>query len=81
MVDISNGVNMHELIKQLAEQAELLQFVNGMTCYRQQHKLEKFAELIVGECGGVAYNAYWEEPEKFGKGIRIKEKINQHFGL
>ena len=72
---------MHELTKQLAEQAELLQVVNGMTCYRQQHKLEKFAELIVGECGGVAYNAYWEESEKFGKGIHIKEKIKQHFGL
>ena len=68
---------MHELTKQLAEQAELLQFVNGMTCYRQQHKLEKFAELIVKECGEVAYNAYWEEPEKFGKGTHIKEKIKQ----
>jgi len=72
---------MNELTKQLAEQAKLLQFVNGMTCYRQQHKLEKFAQLIIGECGGVAYNAYWEEPEKFSKGTHIKEKINQHFGL
>ena len=41
---------MNERIKQLAEQAGLLQFVNGMTRYRQQHKLEKFAELIVKEC-------------------------------
>ena len=81
MVDISNGVNVNEQIRLLAEQAELLQFVNGMTRYRQQHKLEKFAELIVKECGEVAYNAYWNEPDKFGKGIHIKEKIKQHFGL
>lgn len=81
MVDISNGVNMNELTKQLAEQAKLLQSVNGMAHYRQQHKLEKFAELIVKECGEVAYNAYWNEPDKFGKGIHIKEKIKQHFGL
>jgi hypothetical protein len=72
---------MNELTKQLAEQAKLLQSVNGMAHYRQQHKLEKFAELIVKECGEVAYNAYWNEPDKFGKGIHIKEKIKQHFGL
>ena len=41
---------------------------------------EKFAELIVGECGDVAYNAYWENPETV-RGVHIKEKIKQHFGV
>ena len=42
--------------------------------------LEKFAELIVEECGDVAYNAYWENPETV-RGIHIKEKIKRHFGV
>ena len=41
---------------------------------------EKFAELIVEECGDVAYNAYWENPETV-RGIHIKEKIKRHFGV
>ena len=41
---------------------------------------EKIAELIVEECGDVAYNAYWENPETV-RGIHIKEKIKQHFGV
>ena len=41
---------------------------------------KKFAELIVGECGDVAYNAYWENPETV-RGVHIKEKIKQHFGV
>ena len=57
---------MNELIEKLAKQAF------GST--------EKFAELIVRECGDVAYNAYWENPETV-RGIHIKEKIKQHFGV
>ena len=75
MVDISNGVNMHELTKQLAEQAELLQFVNGMTCYRQQHKLEKFAQLIVQECSSVAID------NGCGDFVDIEQKLFGHFGV
>jgi hypothetical protein len=75
MVDISNGVNLHELTRQLAEQAELLQFVNGMTCYRQQHKLEKFAQLIVGECAGVAID------NGCGDFVDIEQKLFEHFGV
>jgi len=41
---------------------------------------DKFAELIVEECGDVAYNAYWDNPETV-RGIHIKEKIKQHFGV
>jgi hypothetical protein len=42
--------------------------------------IEKFAELIVRECGEVAYKAYWDNPETV-KGIHIQEKIKQHFGV
>ena len=84
MVDISNGVNMHELTKQLAEQAELLQFVNGMTCYRQQHKLEKFAELIVAECVrtiqmGITRDGH--DTEKYLRSIKHIKQIKEHFGV
>jgi hypothetical protein len=41
---------------------------------------EKFAELIVRECGEVAYKAYWNNPETV-RGIHIQEKIKQHFGV
>ena len=81
MVHILNGVNMHELTKQLAAQAELLQFVNGMTCYRQQHKLEKLAQLIVGECAMIADT---ERSHSLGCGYITKTngmRIKEHFGL
>ncbi len=66
---------MHELTKQLVEQAELLQFVNGMTFYRQQHKLEKFAQLIVQECSSVAIN------NGCGDFVDIEQKLFEHFGV
>ena len=42
--------------------------------------IEKFAELLVRECGEVAYKAYWDNPETV-KGIHIKEAIQEHFGV
>ena len=71
---------MNERIKQLAEQAtndvkdEFGHWINS------EFNKEKFAELIVEECGDVAYNAYWENPETV-RGIHIKEKIKRHFGV
>jgi hypothetical protein len=44
------------------------------------NEMEKFAELIVEECGEVAYKAYWNNPETV-RGIHIKEKIKKHFGV
>jgi hypothetical protein len=41
---------------------------------------EKFAELIVKECGEVAYKAFWDNPETV-RGVHIQEKIKQHFGV
>lgn len=66
---------MNELTRQLAEQAELLQFVNGMTCYRQQHKLEKFVQLIVQECSSVAID------NGCGDFVDIDQKLFEHFGV
>jgi organic radical activating enzyme len=41
---------------------------------------QKFAELIIRECGEIAYKAYWDNPETV-RGIHIKEKIKKHFGV
>jgi hypothetical protein len=41
---------------------------------------EKFAELIVRECGEIAYKAYWNNPETV-RGVHIQEKIKEHFGV
>ena len=73
---------MNERIKQLA-----LQAMTYVTHNPKANKLnsgdmfdEKFAELIVRECGDIAYKAYWDNPETV-RGIHIKEKIKQHFGV
>ena len=42
--------------------------------------IEGLVELIVEECGEIAYKAYWANPETV-RGIHIKEKIKQHFGV
>jgi hypothetical protein len=69
---------MNERIKLLAEQAGIYKL--DLSDETEYWIIEKFAELIVGECGDVAYNAYWENPETV-RGIHIKEKIKQHFGV
>ena len=82
---------MNERIQELALQAEQYAddtFNSDPAKYDtpEQEKVwcemmqEKFAKLIVRECGDVAYNAYWENPETV-RGIHIKEKIKQHFGV
>ena len=73
---------MNERIKELWAQA------GGTFTSGNQHEWpsaridnpEKFAELIVEECGEIAYKAYWGNPETV-RGIHIKEKIKQHFGV
>ena len=45
-----------------------------------EQDIEKFAELIVRECGAVAYKAYWSNPETI-RGRHIEEKIREHFGV
>ena len=80
---------MNERIKELAEQAGLKHHnwitnesnvKDGDFKYPRLEDYEKFAELIVQECGEVAYKAYWDNPETV-RGIHIKEKIKKHFGV
>jgi len=66
---------MNERIKELLEQAG----VKYVTMPKDT-VYEKFAELIVKECGEIAYKAYWDNPETV-RGIHIKEKIKKHFGV
>ena len=74
-------IQMNERIKELKEQA--MEWVPNMADPDTKIRLlnaEKFAELIVRECGDIAYKAYWDNPETV-RGIHIKEKIKQHFGV
>jgi hypothetical protein len=70
---------MNERIQQLAEQATRKAMWPGDPDAGELNA-EKFAELIVRECGDVAYGAYWDNPETV-RGQHIKEKIKQHFGV
>jgi len=69
---------MNAKIKDVWEKAA--QAHSGDSWAEQTAFLEKFAELIVEECGEIAYKAYWDSPETV-RGIHIKEKIKQHFGV
>ena len=64
---------MNELVHRLKLQA-------GINDNPDQEGLDLFAQLIVKECGDIAYKAYWDNPETV-RGIHIKEKIKQHFGV
>ena len=69
---------MNEQIKQLAEKAGIYKL--DLSDETEYWIMENFAELIVKECGDIAYKAYWDNPETV-RGIHIKEKIKQHFGV
>ena len=77
---------MNERLKQLADQAGWTIVMGTRHPIDQRDyvvspdQAEKFAELIVRECGEVAYTAYWDNPETV-RGIHIQEKIKQHFGV
>ena len=67
---------MNERIRQLAEQARIkdhwsMDERRYLTNYLDE---QKFAELIVGECVGIA-------DEYDGVGSTIVNKIKQHFGV
>jgi hypothetical protein len=61
---------MNERIKELAEQAGIYNL--ELTDETEYWILEKFAELIVRECGNVA----WKCGSKF-----INNEIKRHFGV
>lgn len=64
---------MNPLLQQLKQQA-------GIDFNPDQEGLDLFAQLIVAECGDVAYKSYWDNPDVV-RGIHIKEQIQQHFGV
>lgn len=73
---------MNERIRELAKQTGYIWHAGGNPQIYEftPEKLEKFAELIVRECGEVAYKAYWNNPETV-KGRHIEEQIREHFGV
>ena len=72
---------MNELIEKLAEQAEINRFAyNQATMMNervQEFDKEKFAELIVGECG-VALTPMLRDMISRGQAYNL---IKQHFGV
>lgn len=77
---------MNERIRELAEQAGFCHDINhGIYLCAPMH-MEKFAELIVGECVGVVenlspgYNDYRNQIEDAFRGDCVG-KIREHFGV
>ena len=82
---------MNERIKLLAEQAGCKVIDDGdwyipsatgleKIVYTKGIGLEKFAELLAQEAADVAYNTYWNNPDKV-RGAHLKQAIQQHFGV
>ena len=83
---------MNERLQKLAEEADL-----NATLQFNKHKLEKFAELIVGECAALCEQAERQNAElgklltdltdKFilagseNQASQLVTKIKQHFGV
>jgi hypothetical protein len=67
-------------IRELAEQATTYIELTSNSGEGWIFDKEKFAELIVRECGEIAYKAYWNNPETV-RGVHIQEKIKEHFGV
>jgi hypothetical protein len=73
---------MNERIRELAEQAA----GNFTEIFKWDYLpeidkdiFEKFAELIVKECIGIAYE--YDEPKLSGPGMIIGNRIEEHFGV
>ena len=61
-------------------QIQQLKLRAGIGDNPDQEGLDLFAELIARGAADIAYQAYWDNPETV-KGIHIKEKIKQYFGV
>jgi hypothetical protein len=79
---------MNQRIQELAKQANdyATKTVDYHRCEDFEYKnelykvsMEKFAELIVRECGVVAYKTYCQTPGALG--IQYKQAIEEHFGV
>lgn len=73
---------MNERIREFAKQTGYIWHASGDPQVYEftPEKLAEFAELIVRECGAVAYKAYWKNPETV-RGRHIEEQIREHFGV
>ena len=71
---------MNERIKELAEQAELIEIVDDAYQERGtwQPFVEKFAELIVKECASQVDNILRERKDGGGT---MGDEIREHFGV
>ena len=69
---------MNERYKELAKQAteEVMKNTPSFLVTNEMWQ-EKFAELIVQECGVVAYKTYCQTPGALG--IQYKKAIEEHF--
>ena len=68
---------MNERIKELYEQAMEQHVSNNMAW--EELNPEKFAELIVRECAGIAYE--YDIPNLTGPGEFIGNRMKKHFGV
>ena len=66
---------MNERIRQLADQAGWIYEGNSRV-----PDMKKFAELLAQEAADVAYNTYWNNPDKV-RGAHLKQAIKRHFGV
>ena len=72
--------NMNERIKELAEQARDWGYAEHSGYTAQLLFEQKFAELIVRECGNVAWQ-HTPETEELEYSHLIKDKILKQFGV
>ena len=72
---------MNERIQKIAEQAGFYvsngQIYIPTTSEDVTEIQQRFVELLVGECGTVAYNTYCQTPSALG--IQYKQAIEKHF--
>jgi hypothetical protein len=74
---------MNERIRQLAEQAGISLSQKDFSYYwvESAEDIEKFAELIVGECIRVPYDM-WDKAELNADiAVKIEHRIKEHFGV
>jgi hypothetical protein len=72
---------MNERIKELADKIWAEEYWdNPATDKLLPAQLNKFAELIVRECGEVAYKTYSNNPLEV-RGVHFKEAMYKRFGI
>ena len=70
---------IRELLDKAAESTAAYPSGQNNSWETQVNFMAKFAELIVQECGVVAYKTYCQTPGALG--IQYKQAIEQHFGV